>query len=66
MTAQQVQRRLSKRRVNTSVSLVEHALVYPPAHGLPDLVRASVHSYDTDAELDQLIDALPTAHPTRS
>ena len=66
MTAQQVQRRPSKRRVNTSVSLVEHARLYLPARGLSDLVRASVHSYDTDAELDQLVDALPTAHPTRS
>jgi selenocysteine lyase/cysteine desulfurase len=66
VTAQQVQRRLSKRRVNTSVSLVEHARLYLPARGLPDLVRASVHSYDTDAELGQVIDALPTAHPTRT
>jgi selenocysteine lyase/cysteine desulfurase len=66
VTAQEVQHRLSERRVNTSVSLVEHARLDLPARGLPDLVRASVHYYNTDDELDRLIDALPTARPTRS
>ncbi|SDO65913.1 Selenocysteine lyase/Cysteine desulfurase [Nakamurella panacisegetis] len=66
VSAQDVQRRLSERRVNTSVSLVEHARLDLPARGLPDLVRASVHYYNTAEELDQLIDALPTACPVRS
>jgi len=46
--AADVQRRLSGRRVNTSVSLVEHARLDLPHRGLPDLVRASVHYYNTD------------------
>lgn len=65
VSSQDVQRRLSERGVNTSVSLVEHARLDLPARGLPDLVRASVHYYNTDDELDQLIDALPAARPAR-
>ncbi|MDT7663287.1 MAG: cysteine desulfurase / selenocysteine lyase, partial [Pseudonocardiales bacterium] len=34
-----------------------------PRRGLTEIVRASVHYYNTDAELDQLIDALPCARP---
>ena len=57
--AQQVQQQLTERAVNVSVSLVDHARLDLPERGLPDLVRASVHYYNTDAELDQLLDALP-------
>jgi len=66
VAAHDVQRRLSERGVNTSVSLVEHARLDLPHRGLPDLVRASVHYYNTDDELDRLIDALPAARPARS
>lgn len=59
--AQQVQQRLYDNGVNVSVSLVDHARLDLPVRGLPDLVRASVHYYNTDDELDQLINALP--HP---
>ena len=57
--AQQVQRQLSERGVNVSVSLVDYARLDLPPRGLPDLVRASVHYYNTDDELDRLVDALP-------
>jgi selenocysteine lyase/cysteine desulfurase len=57
--AQQVQRQLSDRGVNVSVSLVDYARLDLPARGLPDLVRASVHYYNTDDELDRMIAALP-------
>jgi cysteine desulfurase/selenocysteine lyase len=57
--AQEVQRRLAANGVNTSVSLVSHAQLDLAHRGLPDLVRASVHYYNTDAELDRLIAALP-------
>lgn len=57
--AQQIQQRLHEHGVNVSVSTVDHARLDLPGRGLPDLVRASVHYYNTDEELDQLIDALP-------
>jgi cysteine desulfurase / selenocysteine lyase len=57
--AQQVQRQLADRGVNVSVSLVDYARLDLPTRGLPDLVRASVHYYNTDDELDQLVNALP-------
>ena len=58
--AQQVQQHLHDHGVNVSVSLVEHARLDLQSRGLPDLVRASVHYYNTDDELDRLISALPT------
>ncbi|CAN5787186.1 aminotransferase class V-fold PLP-dependent enzyme [soil metagenome] len=61
--AQDVQRRLSERGVNASVSVVEHARLDLPARVLPELVRASVHYYNTNDELDRLIEALPTPCP---
>jgi len=56
--AQKVQRQLSDLGVNVSVSLVDYARLDLPTRGLPDLVRASVHYYNTDDELDQLSNAL--------
>jgi cysteine desulfurase/selenocysteine lyase len=43
------------------VSLVDYARLDLPTRGLPDLVRASVHYYNTDDELDQLTNALAKA-----
>ena len=57
--AQKVQRQLSDSGVNVSVSLVDYARLDLPTRGLPDLVRASVHYYNTDHEIDRLIDAPP-------
>ena len=57
--AQAVQRRLASRGVNTSVSLASSARLDLPRRGLSELVRASVHYYNTDEELDRLVDALP-------
>ena len=54
-----VQRQLAAAGVNTSVSLLDYARLDLPHRGLPDLVRASVHYYNTHAELDRLLDALP-------
>ena len=59
-----VRQQLHDHAVNVSVSLVDYARLDLPNRGLPDLVRASVHYYNTDDELDQLITALPTPAPT--
>jgi selenocysteine lyase/cysteine desulfurase len=55
----EVQQRLAQQGVNVSVSLVEYARLDLPDRGLPDLVRASVHYYNTEDELQRLVDALP-------
>jgi cysteine desulfurase/selenocysteine lyase len=59
--AEQIQQRLSASGVNTSVSHASSAQFDLPRRGLTDLVRASVHYYNTEAEIDRLIDALPSA-----
>ena len=59
VAAEDVQRRLAEQGVNVSVSLVEYARLDLQHRGLPDLVRASVHYYNTDDELERLISALP-------
>lgn len=57
--ADEIQHRLHDRGINVSVSLVEHARLDLPHRALPDLVRASVHYYNTAHELDLLVEALP-------
>lgn len=57
--AQAVQRRLAESGVNTSVSVASSARLDLPRRGLSELVRASVHYYNTDDELDRLVNALP-------
>ena len=57
----EIHRLLSRRGVNVSVSVADHARLDLPARGLADVVRASVHYYNTDDELDRLVDALPAA-----
>jgi cysteine desulfurase/selenocysteine lyase len=60
VSAQDVQRQLAERGVNTSVSPASYAQLDLPGRGLSDLVRASVHYYNDDAELSRLIEALPS------
>jgi selenocysteine lyase/cysteine desulfurase len=59
VSARAVQRRLAESAVNTSVSVASSARLDLPRRGLSELVRASVHYYNTDDELDRLINALP-------
>ncbi|GAA2315733.1 aminotransferase class V-fold PLP-dependent enzyme [Nonomuraea roseoviolacea subsp. roseoviolacea] len=56
--AAEVHGRLTEIGVNTSVSLSRYAQYDLPARGLPDLVRASVHYYNTDEELHRLVEAV--------
>jgi cysteine desulfurase/selenocysteine lyase len=60
-----VQQQLAAKSINTSVSPVGSARFDLPRRGLPDLVRASVHYYNNDTELDRLIGALPAPRPQR-
>lgn len=64
VASQDVQRRLAEQGVNVSVSLLEYARLDLSHRKLPDLVRASVHYYNTDDELDRMIHALPQPRPT--
>ena len=59
VAADDVRQRLQEHGVNVSVSLVDYARLDLESRGLPDLVRASVHYYNTDDELDRLIGSLP-------
>jgi cysteine desulfurase/selenocysteine lyase len=51
--ADAVQRRLAKARINVSVSRVSSTRLDMEARDLPDLVRASVHYYNTDEEIER-------------
>jgi cysteine desulfurase / selenocysteine lyase len=63
--SREVQQELAAKSINTSVSAVGSARFDLPRRGLPDLVRASVHYYNNDTELDRLIGALPAPRPQR-
>ncbi|MGH3926340.1 MAG: hypothetical protein ACRDTT_26330, partial [Pseudonocardiaceae bacterium] len=56
--AARVREHLSQVGINTSVSAATSARFDPAAREPPELVRASVHYYNTDDEIDQLCDAL--------
>jgi cysteine desulfurase / selenocysteine lyase len=55
VTASELQSRLSEAGVNTSVSVPSGTLLDSRARALPDLVRASVHYYNSEAELERLL-----------
>ena len=44
--------------INVSVSSPSSTLLDAMRHGLPEIVRASVHYYNSEAEVDALIDAI--------
>jgi cysteine desulfurase / selenocysteine lyase len=62
--AQQVKQSLAAASVNTSVARVSSARFDLEHRRLAELVRASVHYYNTDAELDLLVDALRAPRPS--
>lgn len=57
-SAADVQRQLADRGVNTSVSRIDAARWDLSARQLSELVRASVHYYNTEDEIEQLISGL--------
>jgi selenocysteine lyase/cysteine desulfurase len=57
--AEEVVAELRAQGINTSVTRPEYARYDLPERGLGPLVRASVHYYTTEAELDAFVAALP-------
>ena len=53
-----VKRELRSRSINTSVTRSASSLIDASRRDLPDMVRASVHYYNTVEEVDTLVDAL--------
>jgi selenocysteine lyase/cysteine desulfurase len=49
---------LGERNINVSVSDPAHTRIDAAARALPDLVRASVHYYNTEAEVERFCDEL--------
>ncbi|MEO1060834.1 MAG: aminotransferase class V-fold PLP-dependent enzyme [Actinomycetota bacterium] len=59
-SAADVRAALSAERINTSLVLPEYGRWNLGHRGLPAVVRASVHHYNTTAELDRLVEAVAT------
>jgi selenocysteine lyase/cysteine desulfurase len=57
-TAAAVRDRLRERQINVSISRLTSTRLDMAARGLDELVRASVHYYNTNDELDRLCDAV--------
>jgi cysteine desulfurase/selenocysteine lyase len=65
-SAQEVKEALAAERVNVTVSATSSAVIESIERGLPDLVRASVHYFNTEDEIDravQEVEALAAARP---
>ena len=56
--SEDVQAQLSAQRINTSTSPAGHARLDLPHRGLPTLVRASVHYYNSEDEVDRFVSAV--------
>ena len=61
--ANDLKKRLSRERINVTASPRSSTLLDSRARGLPDLVRASVHYYNTEEELDRLVETVSKAAP---
>jgi cysteine desulfurase/selenocysteine lyase len=57
-TGLQISKRLREKHINTSVAVVEHARIDMATRGLKDMVRASVHYYNTEAEIERFCQVL--------
>jgi cysteine desulfurase / selenocysteine lyase len=56
--AEQVKEALARERINVTVSATQSAVIDALERGLPDLVRASVHYFNTDEELERAVDCV--------
>lgn len=57
-TPYQIQQHLAKEKVNVSISLQEYARLDMTKRNLPALVRASVHYYNTETEVERFCEIL--------
>ncbi|MCP4429252.1 MAG: aminotransferase class V-fold PLP-dependent enzyme, partial [Chloroflexi bacterium] len=57
-TADAIQESLRRQNINVSTSTVFSTRLDMEARALPDLVRASVHYYNTESEIDRLCEAM--------
>ena len=58
VSADHVMDTLRRRGINVSVSATSSAVIESLERGLPDLVRASPHYFNTSDELDRLVEAV--------
>lgn len=58
VSSPEIARVLGRQRINVSVSRVEHSQFDLPGRNVGDLVRASVHYYNTEDEISRFIDIL--------
>jgi selenocysteine lyase/cysteine desulfurase len=56
--AEEIQQRLAKARINVSMSRIPSTRLDMEARALPDLVRASVHYYNTEEEIERFCTVL--------
>lgn len=61
VSAEQVKDALAERQVNVTVSATSSAVIESLERGLPDLVRASPHYFNTDEELDRCLESVRIA-----
>jgi cysteine desulfurase / selenocysteine lyase len=55
VAAEDVKAALARERINVTVAATEHAVIDARERGLSDLVRASVHYYNSEEELDRAV-----------
>jgi cysteine desulfurase/selenocysteine lyase len=68
MDAADIKAALAQKNINVSVGKAASTLVYMNRHHLTSIVRASVHYYNTEEEVDSFCTALaailcPSYHP---
>ena len=61
ISADELRESLLRARINVSVSDTSSAVIESIERGLPDLVRASPHYYNTEDELDRLVESVRIA-----
>ncbi|TYP95474.1 Selenocysteine lyase/Cysteine desulfurase [Fodinibius salinus] len=66
MSAQEVQKNLSEHHINVSISGKSSTLLDMNYRNLDEVVRASVHYYNTEKEINKLVNVLKTLSSTSS